>query len=187
MDFLKSVFTSPAFFGFVGGLVVGLGFFASAVWNHWKTKRELKRYQRHLSDKLEIEAEHVSGLRGKLDELRTENENLRLKVSSGPIQDSAQQLERELEIYARAEKAMVLRAPGFAQAWESAKEAAHEEIREEERGKSLPRRIFRKFFSSTAEPAKQLTVKESEPAAAGAAKPAPTSAEKIETAAETEA
>ncbi|MEM6278498.1 MAG: hypothetical protein AAF733_03395, partial [Verrucomicrobiota bacterium] len=58
--------------------------------------------------------------------------------------------ERELEIFARAEKGMVVSAPGFAQAWEKAKEAALGEIEAEESGKSLPRRIFKKFFSKGA-------------------------------------
>ena len=60
---------------------------------------------------------------------------------------------------------MVVNAPGFAPAWESAKDAAHHELREEEQGKSLPRRIFRKFFAGgggNGEAPKQLAVKEGE-------------------------
>ncbi|MBU6180388.1 MAG: hypothetical protein KGR69_12045, partial [Verrucomicrobia bacterium] len=76
-----------------------------------------------------------------------ENENLRIKINSGRVQNDTTALERELEIYARAEKAMVLNAPGFAQAWEKAKEAALTEIESEESGKSLPRRLFKRFFS----------------------------------------
>lgn len=164
MEFLKSVFTSEAFIGFAGGLIIGLICYAIALVNHWKTRRELKRFQKMLNDKLEIEAEHMSGLKGDLETLKTENENLRMKVSGGAHRDGAQALERELEIFARAEKSMVMSAPGFAQAWESAKESAVGEIEEEERGKSLPRRIFRKFFSGSGQGdgEKLLTVKESE-------------------------
>lgn len=113
---------------------------------HWKTKRELKRYQQHLSDKLEIEAEQFSTLKRASESLRSENENLRLKIGAGKVSDSVETLDRELEIFARAERRMVINAPGFAGAWETAKAAAHEEIQHEERGKSLPRRIFKKFF-----------------------------------------
>jgi hypothetical protein len=42
---------------------------------------------------------------------------------------------------------MVLNAPGFAQAWEKAKEGALIEIEAEESGKSLPRRLFKRFFT----------------------------------------
>lgn len=147
MEFLKSFFSHPAFYGFVGGLIVGAIFYIMGVMSHFRTKKELKRYQKHLSDKLEMEGEHLARVKSDLEKLRGENENLRLKIGAGAVQNSAQGLERELELYARAEKAMILSAPGFAQAWEAAKDGAHRELQEEERGKSLPRRIFRKFFS----------------------------------------
>ena len=160
MEFLKSIFTSEAFYGFVGGLIVGAIFIGMALMNHWKTRRELKRFQKMLNDKLQLEADHMSGLKGEIDTLKNENENLRMKVSGGSHRDSAQSLERELEIFARAEKTMVKNAPGFAPAWENAKEGAVTEIQEEERGKSLPRRIFRKFFASSGD--KMLTMQEAE-------------------------
>lgn len=168
MEFLKSVFTHPAFYGFVGGLIVGAVFLVMGQMSHFRTKRELKKFQKHLSDKLEMEGEHLARLKADLEKMRGENENLRMKVGAGAIQNTGQGLERELELYARAEKTMILGAPGFAQAWEAAKDSAHRELQEEERGKSLPRRIFRKFFSAgnvgDASP-KMLTTKETESAA----------------------
>ena len=70
-----------------------------------------------------------------------------MKINTSRVQDDSQAMERELEIFARAERAMVMNAPGFAQAWEKAKENAAEEIEAEEQGKSLPQRIFKRFFS----------------------------------------
>lgn len=143
MDTIKTILTHWFFWGFL------LGFFLCvlSLFAHTKTKRELRRLKGHLSDKLEIEAEKLSEMKEKIDSLKGENENLRMKVNSGRVQDDIQSLERELEIYARAERAMVVNAPGFAQAWEKAKEAALGELEAEESGKSLPRRIFKKFFS----------------------------------------
>lgn len=143
METLKTIFTHWFFWGFL------LGFFLCvlSLVAHMKTKSELKRLKGHLSDKLEIEAEKMAEMKGKIDVLKTENENLRMKVNSGRIQNDYVALERELEIYARAEKGMVVNAPGFAQAWEKAKEGALTEIEAEESGKSLPRRIFKKFFT----------------------------------------
>lgn len=166
MEFLKSVFTHPAFFGFVGGLIVGAVFLVMAWMSHLGTKKELRRFQKHLAEKLEIEGEHMAAMKKDLAQMRQENENLRMKIGGNNLNDSSHALERELELFARAEKSMVLKAPGFAQAWESAKDAAHAELIEEERGKSLPRRIFRKFFASGgAESApKQLAMKEEEAA-----------------------
>ncbi len=141
MEFILNVIKSP----FTWGLLLGLLFFGMAFWNLWKTKLEFSRYRKHLSDKMEIEADQVAKMKEDKEKLSQENENLRIKV--GSTKDTpAKELERELEIFARAEKAMILNAPGFAQAWESAKSVAMDEILEEERGKSLPRRIFKKFL-----------------------------------------
>tara|TARA_R110002096_G_scaffold113320_7_gene246386 strand:+ start:903 stop:1418 length:516 start_codon:yes stop_codon:yes gene_type:complete len=143
MDTIKTFLTHPFFWGFV------LGFFLCilSLVAHWRTRADLKRLKGHLSDKLEIEAENMAELKKKIDGLREENENLRLKINSGRSQDNFQMLDRELEIFVRAEKAMVVNAPGFAQAWEKAKEAALTEVEAEESGKSFPRRVFKKFFS----------------------------------------
>jgi hypothetical protein len=143
METLKTVLTNWFFWGFV----LGFTFCVLSVVAHWKTKGELKRLKGHLSDKLEIEAEKLAEMKGRLDALKQENENLRVKISSGRVQNDATALERELEIFARAEKAMVLNAPGFAQAWERAKEGALAEVESEESGKSLPRRLFKRFFA----------------------------------------
>ena len=165
MEFLKTIFTHPAFYGFVGGLIVGVVFLVMAWMSHLRTKKELRRFQKHLAEKLEIEGEHMSSMKEEVAKLKQENENLRLKIGGNQLHDSTTALERELELYARAEKTMVVNAPGFAPAWESAKDAAHNELREEEQGKSLPRRIFRKFFAgggANGEAPKQLAVKEGE-------------------------
>lgn len=142
MDF-KAIFSSPFFWGFALGMV----FCGLTLWAHFKTKLELKRYRRHLSDKLEIEAQHFSELKKEKDTLKEENENLRLKTKGGGG-SSNENIERELEIFARAEKSMYVSAPGFSAAWENAKTAALEEVEQEEQGKSIPRKIFKKFFSA---------------------------------------
>jgi hypothetical protein len=53
-----------------------------------------------------------------------------------------------LEILARAEKRMILRAPGFAPAWEAAKSESADEVAQEEMGKSLPKRFFNRLFGN---------------------------------------
>ncbi|MEM1443643.1 MAG: hypothetical protein AAGF67_14955 [Verrucomicrobiota bacterium] len=146
METIKTILTHPFFWGFL----LGFAFCVLSLVSHLKTRGELKRLKGHLSDKLEIEAEKMSEMKDSIETLKGENENLRMKINAGRVQDDYQALERELEIFARAEKGMVVSAPGFAQAWEKAKEAALGEIEAEESGKSLPRRIFKKFFSKGA-------------------------------------
>ena len=145
METLQTIVTNWFFWGFIAGFFLCV----LSLVAHAKTKGELKRLKGHLSDKLEIEAEKMAEMKSKIDSLKQENENLRMKINSGRVGSDYQSLERELEIYARAEKGMVVNAPGFAQAWEKAKEAALGELEDEESGKSLPRRIFKKFFTKS--------------------------------------
>ena len=154
MEFLKTVLSHPFFWGTMLGLI----FAGFSVFSHFRTKGELKRSRAettklkgHLADKLEIDAEKVTSMKSEIDDLKKENENMRVQIQVGKVEDSGKSLEKELEIYARAEKAMVLNAPGFAQAWESAKGDAIEEIEEEEAGKNPVKRIFRKFFKGGGE------------------------------------
>ena len=142
IDILKMPFT--------WGLTIGLFLFVLSFVSGWKTKREFARYKRMLSDKMELEAETLGKVQSEKKALEKENENLRLKIGQYQERPDAK-IERELEILARAEKAMMINAPGFAPAWENAKTAAQEELTSESTGKSLPKRLFRKFFGGNSE------------------------------------
>ena len=132
---------------FTLGLGLGLVFALLALYRVFKLKWELRRFKRHLSDKLEIEAESARKTRSYLEALRRENENLRVKNAS--LSDLPEQkIERDLEIYARAEKRMLISVPGFAPVWETAKREALTEIEEEEAGKRPLKRVFTRLFGT---------------------------------------
>jgi len=128
-----------------------------------RTERELRRLMQRRAEPGEPGARAMDAVVARLKELnylsdprfaadytrlRKENENLRVKVASFN-EFPERRLERELEIYARAEKRMVVGVPGFAGPWESAKQDALAEIQGEEAGQSLPKRVFAKLFPST--------------------------------------
>ena len=139
---------------FAWGFYLGLIFLAIASYNYLRLKGELTRFRRHLSDKLEIEAETMKKLKAEQETVRRENESLRVKVNAlNEMPDRKAQ--RDLEIYARAEKRMLVGVPGFAPAWETAKTEAHNELAEEEAGKAAPKRIFARLFggSNSSQPA----------------------------------
>jgi hypothetical protein len=137
MDFLNHHF----YLGLCVGAVLGLIVIAFALMRLWDTKSEVRRLKRHLSDKLELESEATNRLRHDLQELKQQNENLRIKVANlNQIPDK--RLHRELEIYARAERFMVSSSPGFPAVWEEAKRSAMNGLEQEETGKSLPKRVF---------------------------------------------
>src|SRR5246127_3411278 len=137
MDFLNQHF----YLGLGVGVVLGLIGIAFAVLRLWDTKGEVKRLKRHLADKLELEAEATNRLRLDLQELKQQNENLRIKVAN-LNQYPDKRLQRELEIYARAERFMVSSSPGSPALCEEAKRSAVTDLEQEENGKSLPKRVF---------------------------------------------
>src|SRR5579862_9085554 len=158
---------------FALGFYLGCVFLVIACYNYLRLKGELARFRRHLSDKLEIEADTMKKIKTEQEALRKENETLRVKVNAlNEIPD--RKLQRDLEVYARAEKRMLINAPGFAPAWETAKSDAHSELAEEEAGRQAPKRIFARLFgggntSTAALPARDGNhSSESEPAKSGA-------------------
>lgn len=132
---------------FVYGFLLGCVFLLMALWNHWKTKREFARYKTHLSDKLELDSRNLQELNKERTRLLQENENLRVQVAR-LNEKPDNKLQRELEVLARAEKHMMMNAPGFAPAWEMAKSQAASSLQSEETGQSFPQRIFRKLLGS---------------------------------------
>jgi ElaB/YqjD/DUF883 family membrane-anchored ribosome-binding protein len=133
---------------FAWGLALGLLFFCLSAWAHFKTKRELRRYKKLLSDKLELEARQYEVIRKEKDAATKENEHLRVRVQQ-LMEKPEQKITRDLETLTRAEKRMVLQAPGFAAAWETAKAQAAEELSAEDSGKSLPKRLFNRLFGNS--------------------------------------
>ena len=137
----EEIFTHPFALGFYTGCV----FLVISLYNYLRLKGELARFRRHLSDKLEIEADTMKKVKTEVETLRKENESLRVKVNAlNELPD--RKIQRDVEIYARAEKRLLLNVPGFAPAWETAKSEAHDELAEEETGKRAPKRIFARLF-----------------------------------------
>ena len=148
MDIQDYLFTP-----FAGGLFLGLliTFFT------WKSgfaarrnlKRELKRVeaesqelQKHLNTQLKINAEGNESLQSRLEELRAQNENLRVNVSS--LQQKPGRAEmRQLTVIENGIGLMREQAPGFAQAWEKAIRQAEADYEASEGGlKKLVRKVL---------------------------------------------
>lgn len=129
--------------------VYGFGFCAiflvMSILSHWKTKREFKRYKAHLSDKLDLDSKQIQDINKERARLNQEAENLRMQVTRLNERPD-NKMSRELEIMARAEKHMMINAPGFAPAWEMAKSQALAQLESEESGMTFPQKIFRKLL-----------------------------------------
>ena len=132
---------------FALGLELGLFLAALVLWRVVRLKMDLRRFKQHLSDRMELEAGSVNKARREMEELRRENEQLRIRVAGFNGMPEGR-LQQDLEVYARAEKQMLVNVPGFAAAWENAKAVAQAEIAEEDAGKSLPKRVFSRLFGA---------------------------------------
>jgi hypothetical protein len=157
MDYWHNQFVWGLVLGVVLGLI-GIGFLLVRL---WEAMREVKRLKRHLADKLELEAEATGRLRQDLNELKTHNENLRIKVAN-LSQPPDKRLHRELEIYARAERFMVSSSPGFPAVWEEAKRNAVGELEHEEHGRSFPKRVFNALLNRPARSNNSENVRDSQ-------------------------
>lgn len=135
------------FHPFTLGLALGLIFTAIALYEYLRLKGEMKHYKRHLSDKLQIEAASMTKMNDEQQRLRKENENLRVKIAS-MNETPDRKTQRDLEIFARAEKRMLVSVPGFAPVWDNAKNVALAEVEEEDSGRSISKRVFTKFFGT---------------------------------------
>ncbi len=133
MEILIPILSHP----FTWGLLLGLVFAGLALKSIWSLRTEVARQKRFLGEKLQFDAENWGSLKLEAERLRGENENLRAKIAD-LSRTPAGRAGQELDILLRAERAMILSAPGFASAWELAKSKAAEELAQEATGSRTP-------------------------------------------------
>jgi predicted membrane metal-binding protein len=112
-------------------------------------RRDLRSKERSQISQISALTETLQKLRDETKSLETERENLRVKIQSLSQKPEHQRL-RHLEILLRAEQRLTVTAPGFAPAWQTAKNEALSELESEERGKSMPRQVLAQLLNSGA-------------------------------------
>lgn len=138
---------------FTWGLLVGL-FLVVMIWRlmrkditvlrseNTRISAENKELQTHLNTQLKINSKGNEQLQNQLDELREQNENLRVNINT--IGQKAGRAEmRQLQIMESAVNVMREQAPGFAPAWEKAiRDAEAAELAAEGGLKKLIRKVL---------------------------------------------
>ncbi|MCW1883503.1 hypothetical protein OKA04_02110 [Luteolibacter flavescens] len=154
MEFINNLYKEhPLVFGLLIGLIVAL----AAVFFTWKSgftarrvlgrdirklENELRELQSHLNTQLKINAQGNDTLQRELEELRRQNENLRVSLASLQAKPGKAEL-RHAQITENAVRLMREQAPGFAPAWEKALRQAEGEVEASESGlKKLVRRVI---------------------------------------------
>ena len=140
MDFIIG---HPFVLGLCCGLIAALAAIIEGRLRSRVIRKELELLKKHLHTQMEINIKGVSVMKEELEDLRKQNENLRITVSS--LKDKPGRSEvRVLHIYDKAVHLMNERAPGFAPAWESCVKEAESEVIKTETG-LLPfiKKVFR--------------------------------------------
>ena len=149
METLKEFLFTP----FAGGLLLGL-LFTFFTWKSGFSARqtlkkevarvtaESKELQQHLNTQLKVNAAGNESIQKKLEDLRAQNETLRVNLSTLQQKPGRAEL-RQLTIIENAIGLMREQAPGFAPAWEKAHRQAEVDYEESEGGlKKLVRRVL---------------------------------------------
>lgn len=153
MELIEYLKQHPLALGLVIGLVAGLAV-AAAAWKSGfsarrvlsrdlrKLENELRELQGHLNTQLKINAQGNETQQRELEELRRQNENLRVSLASLQTKPGKAEL-RHAQITDSAVRLMREQAPGFAPAWEKALRQAEAEVEAGESGlKKLVRRVL---------------------------------------------
>lgn len=150
----------PFTWGLLLGLLVAAFIWKSGFSGNRVTKRELRRVegemrelQAHLNTQLKINASGNETLQTQLEELRLQNENLRVNFASLQHKPGRAEM-RTLRAQEIAVAKLREQAPGFAAAWEKALRDADAELEAAEGGlMKLMKRVMPTMGSSGAAPA----------------------------------
>lgn len=128
------------------GALVGLAFAAWVAFSGWRRRRaleaELQKLRAHLQVHMEITHEGSTQLRDEAEQLRQQNENLRITLKAWQQKPDRREL-RALEAYDRAVRQLQASSPGFAVHWESALRDAEQALAQMDRGLlAFARRLF---------------------------------------------
>jgi len=119
--------------GMLAGLVVAL-WVAYAGWQRRRyIEAELRRLRDHLHDHMEITHEGSRQRKLEVDQLRKENENLRVTLKGWQQKPDRREL-RMLQVYDHAVHQLLSDAPGFSVHWENAVRDAEQHVAQIDNG-----------------------------------------------------
>lgn len=108
-----------------------------------KYKKQIETLKGTLATRMEIETAGVHQVKGDLETLKKENENMRITLSTLD-QKAGRRETRQLQIYQMAVERLTVSSPGFGPAWMSAMADAEKSLKDSMTGK-IP--FISKFIS----------------------------------------
>lgn len=118
-------------YGLVAGLIIALiTYIVMAVklkGAKSAAEKENARLRQMLSDRMELESEGVARLKKENEELRKNNENLRISMQTYAQKPGRKELQR-LTVYQTAVDRLIINSPGFGAAWQAALKESEDEF-----------------------------------------------------------
>jgi hypothetical protein len=119
------------------GVLLGLAVACVVAFTAWQRRRgveqELRRLHSHLHDHMAITQEGSKQVKTELEQLRLENENLRVTLQAWKQKPDRRELHMLL-VYDDAMRRVVTTVPGFSAYWENALREAEESLARADRG-----------------------------------------------------
>lgn len=117
------------------GLLIGLGIgivllIIQAVKNLAKCsalRKERDKYKDLVANRMEVESAGLDKIKAENAELKKQNENLRITVSTYAQKPGRKEIAR-LQVYQQAVERLTLNAPGFGSAWQAALKESEDEF-----------------------------------------------------------
>jgi hypothetical protein len=142
----------PFVIGLGVGLIVAVVFWISGLMNRRGLVKELATLREHLQRQMEINQKGSDAQKKELEELRKQNENLRVTNSTLKGKPGRAEIQT-LTVYDKALHIMNGRAPGFGPAWESAVKEAEMEVAQADSGiMPMLRKVFRPSLAAGGSP-----------------------------------
>lgn len=89
--------------------------------------KETERLKRMLTDRMDLESEGLSKLKEQNEELRKQNENLRISLNTYSQKPGRKEVAR-LHVYQLAVDRLTINSPGFGAAWQAALKESEDEF-----------------------------------------------------------
>ena len=90
-------------------------------------KLEIARLKTMLTDRMDLESDGLTKLKGEIAELKTQNENLRISLRTYSQKPGRKEVSR-LHVYQQAADRLTINSPGFGAAWQAALKESEDEF-----------------------------------------------------------
>ena len=91
------------------------------------SEKEKDKLRQMLAARMELESEGLNKLRSENEELRKQNENLRISMQTYAQKPGRKELQR-LNVYQKAVDRLIINSPGFGAAWQAALKESEDEF-----------------------------------------------------------